>query len=81
MAKILLIASKDYKYYNFRSEMILKLVELGHEVVLSCPPGDKIKFFTDRGCSFVPHEMDRRGTSISADLKLTILRYFLTKFL
>ena len=81
MAKILLIASKDYNYYNFRSEMILKLVELGHEVVLSCPPGDKIKFFTDRGCSFVPHEMDRRGTSISADLKLTILRYFLTKFL
>ena len=79
MAKILLIASKDYNYYNFRSEMILKLVELGHEVVLSCPPGDKIQFFTDRGCSFVPHEMDRRGTSISADLKLIYAYYKLFK--
>lgn len=79
MAKILLIASKDYNYYNFRSEMILKLVELGHEVVLSCPPGDKIKFFTDRGCSFVPHDMDRRGTSISADLKLIYAYYKLFK--
>lgn len=75
MAKILLIASKDYNFFNFRSEMILKLHVLGHEVILSCPPGEKIKYFTDRGCLFEPHEMDRRGTSIFNDLKL-IITYF-----
>ena len=75
MAKILLIASKDYNFYNFRSEMILKLHELGHEVILSCPPGDKIKYFTDRGCKFEPHEMDRRGTNVFNDLKLIIAYY------
>lgn len=75
MKKILLISSKDYNYYNFRSEMILELVRLGYEVVLVCPPGDKIEFFIQRGCRFVGHEMDRRGTSIINDLKLLYCYY------
>lgn len=75
MAKILLIASKDYNFYNFRSEMILKLHDLGHEVVLSCPFGDKINYFTERGCRFIPHNMDRRGTNILNDAKL-VWTYF-----
>lgn len=70
MAKILLIASKDYNFYNFRSEMILRLKDLGHDVVLSCPVGNKIKYFTDNGCRFIPHDMDRRGTSVLNDLRL-----------
>lgn len=72
MAKILFVSSKDYNYYNFRSKFILKLVELGHEVVLVCPYGDKIPYFTDRGCRFVPLEMDRRGTSFLNDFKLIL---------
>lgn len=70
MAKILLISSKDYNYYNFRSELILKLVAMEHEVVLVCPYGKKIDFFIERGCRFVPLEMDRRGTSFINDFKL-----------
>lgn len=70
MAKIVLIASKDNNYYNFRSEIILKLRDLGHEIVLVCPYGKKIDFFTERGCRFVPLEMDRRGTSFLNDFKL-----------
>lgn len=70
MAKIVLISSKDNNFYNFRSEVILKLHELGHEVVLVCPYGKKIDFFTERGCRFVPLEMDRRGTSFLNDFKL-----------
>lgn len=70
MAKIVLISSKDNNFYNFRSEVILKLHELGHEVVLVCPYGKKIDFFTERGCRFVPLEMDRRGTSFFNDFKL-----------
>lgn len=70
MKKIMLISSKDNNFYNFRSEMILKLVELNYEVVLVCPYGKKIDYFTERGCRFIDIDMDRRGTSILKDLKL-----------
>lgn len=75
MAKIVLVSSKDNNFYNFRSELVLRLVEMGYDVVLVCPPGEKIKFFTERGCRFVGHNIDRRGTSAFNDLKL-IYDYF-----
>lgn len=70
MNKIMLISPKDNNFYNFRSELILKLYEIGYEVVLVCPYGKKIDYFTERGCRFVDISMDRRGTSIINDLKL-----------
>lgn len=70
MSKILFISPKDNNFYNFRSEKILKFKELGHEVVLICPYGKKIDYFTDRNCRFIDLPMDRRGTSILNDFKL-----------
>lgn len=70
MKKIMLISPKDNNFYNFRSELILKLREIGHDVVLVCPYGKKIDYFTERGCRFIDISMDRRGTSIRNDLKL-----------
>ncbi len=70
MSKILLLSPKDNNFYNFRKEMILKLVELGYEVVLVCPYGQKIDFFTEKGCRFVDIPVDRRGKNILKDLKL-----------
>ena len=43
MAKILFISPKDNNFYNFRSEKILRIKDLGHEVVLICPYGKKIR--------------------------------------
>lgn len=80
MAKIVLISSKDNNFYNFRSEVILRLHELGHEVVLVCPYGKKIDFFTEKGCRFVPLEMDRRGTSFVNDFKLLMGYYRIFKY-
>lgn len=70
MSKIMLISAKDNNFYNFRSELILKLHDIGHEVILICPYGKKIDYFTDRGCRFIDIDMDRRGTSVLNDLKL-----------
>lgn len=70
MKKIVLISSKDNTFYNFRSELILKLHEIGYEVVLVCPYGKKIDYFTERGCGFIDLDIDRRGTSIINDFKL-----------
>lgn len=74
MKKIMLISSKDNNFYNFRSEMILELVRLNYEVVLVCPYGKKIDYFTQHGCRFIDIDMDRRGKSIFKDLKL-IMNY------
>lgn len=74
MAKIALISNRDNNFYNFRSELILKLVELGHEVTLVCPYGKKIDYFTERGCQFIDADLDRRGTNVFKDGQL-IRRY------
>lgn len=68
--KVMFISCKDNTFYNFRSELILELVDLMYEVVLVCPYGKKIDFFTNRGCRFIDIEMDRRGTNVFKDLKL-----------
>lgn len=79
MAKIVLISNRDNNFYNFRSELILKLVELGHNVTLVCPYGKKIDFFTARGCSFIDIDLDRRGKNAFKDAKLIANYYRLLK--
>lgn len=79
MSKFLLLSPKDNNFYNFRSELILKLKELGNEVILVCPYGKKIDYFTQRGCRFINLDLQRRGTSIVADLKLTYQYYKIIK--
>ena len=79
MAKLLLLSPKGNNFYNFRSELILRLKDLGHDVVLVCPYGSKIDYFTKRGCRFIDLDLQRRGTSIIADLKLTIQYYSIIK--
>ena len=79
MAKIALISNRDNNFYNFRSELILKLVELGHDVTLVCPYGKKIDFFTERGCSFIDIDLDRRGKNAFKDAKLITNYYRLLK--
>lgn len=74
MKKILLVSPKDNNFYNFRSELILLLKENGYEVILACPYGKKIDYFTERGCGFVDINIDRRGKNIFKDFKL-ILTY------
>ncbi|MEG2013732.1 MAG: glycosyltransferase family 4 protein [Anaerovoracaceae bacterium] len=70
MKKIMLISPKDNNFYNFRSELIIKLKELENDVILVCPYGNKIDFFIEYGCRFIDVNIDRRGTSIFNDLKL-----------
>lgn len=69
MKKIMLISPKDNNFYNFRSELILELLKK-YEVVLVCPYGKKIDYFTEIGCRFIDLKIDRRGTSILNDFKL-----------
>lgn len=72
MSKIIMVSTKDYNFYNFRSNFILKLMECGNEVILVCPYGKKIDYFTERGCRFIDISIDRRGTNPFNDAKLII---------
>lgn len=49
MEKILLLSPKDNNFLSFRSELILKLHDLGDEVVINCPYCKKIDYFTETG--------------------------------
>lgn len=69
MAKIMLLCPKDITF-NFRKELIKRLLSLGHEVVLVSPYGSIIDEYEKLGCHFINCEMDRRGTSIKNDSKL-----------
>lgn len=79
MTKVLLLSPKDNNFYNFRSELILKLINLGYEIVLVCPYGKKIDYFTERRCRFIDLHLQRRGTNIFADLKLLYQYYKIIK--
>lgn len=70
MNKVMLIAPKDNNFYNFRGELILKLCDLKYEVILVCPYGSKIDYFTERGCRFIGIDMDRRGKNPVHDFVL-----------
>ena len=65
----MLVCPKDGTFY-FRKELILRLHDMGYEVVLVGPFGNRIKFFEEKGIRFVNVDIDRRGTSVVKDLKL-----------
>ena len=71
MSNIVILIPKDNVAYNFRAELFLKLHELGHAVYIVCPYGEKLEFFRSRGIHIIDLPIDRRGTSILNDLKLT----------
>ena len=71
MSKIMMLCPKDITF-NFRRELIERMLSLGHEVVLVSPYGSIIDEYKELGCSFINCAMDRRGTSIKNDSKLII---------
>ena len=72
--KILILANNDVGLYNFRKELIQKLIELKNEVYISLPKGERVKDLIEIGCKFFETPVDRRGTNLVKDFKLLISR-------
>lgn len=68
--KILVLANRDFVLYNFRVEVLKKLLDEKYEVYICLPDGPKVKLMTDMGCKFIPVEIDTRGTNPIRDTKL-----------
>ena len=65
-----MIGNSDISIYMYRSEIIQKFIELGHEVIVFSPYGPLIEDLKQMGCSHYDTELDRHGTSPTKDLKL-----------
>lgn len=74
MKKVLIITNHSYMLYQFRRELIEKLMET-YEVVLSMPFVGHHEKFQEMGCKCIETDVDRRGINPITDLKL-IKTYF-----
>jgi glycosyltransferase involved in cell wall biosynthesis len=73
--KVLLLGNHGFVIYNFRKELVKKLIENGYEVYISLPKdNDKVPKMIEWGCKFVETNVNGRGTNPITDFKL-ILHY------
>lgn len=72
--RVLILSNHFITIYNFRKELITKLVKDGNEVFISIPKADENRFFSDMGCKIIETPIDRRGVNPIRDFGL-ILNY------
>lgn len=70
MKRILILANTDIVIYNFRYELIKKLIHSGYEVYISATILFWEKELTDIGCILINTAIDRRSTNPIQDIKL-----------
>ena len=68
--KIMFLANNDIGLYNFRRELLEKLITDGNKVYCSLPFGEKTPFLSDLGCECIDTEISRHGTNPIEDLRL-----------
>lgn len=71
MKKVLILVNHDVVIYNFRKELVERLLEEGYEVYISSPYGERIDDLVNMGCKYIEANISRHGTNIIEDLKLT----------
>ena len=70
--RILVLANNDIGLYNFRKELLARLIQDGNEVYISLPEGDKVKLLEDMGLKLIDTQIDRRGINPITDIKLFV---------
>ena len=75
---IALLTNNDDDVYCFRLELIQAIMDAGYRVLISCPDGPKfevmedIGLIKDRDYIYDNPPIDRRGTNLFSDIKLTM---------
>ena len=70
MSKVLFLVNHDVVIYNFRLELVERLLADGHQVVISSPYGERIEDLKALGCEFREIEISRHGMNPAQELKL-----------
>ncbi|PIC63995.1 glycosyltransferase family 1 protein [Sporosarcina sp. P13] len=68
--KILVLANFGMGLYNFRKELLEKLIQQNNEVYISLPNDEYVSKLEDIGCRFIDTQLNRRGTNPISDFKL-----------
>ncbi len=70
MGKVLILGNSDLVIYNFRLELVERLLSDGHEVFVCSPYGERIEDLVSLGCKFIDIKISRHGTNPIKELKL-----------
>ncbi|WP_010648182.1 glycosyltransferase family 4 protein [Oceanobacillus massiliensis] len=70
MKKVLILVNHDVVIYNFRKELVVRLIEDGYKVYISSPFGERIDELVKIGCEFIETKIERHGLNVLQELKL-----------
>ncbi|SFQ27345.1 galacturonosyltransferase [Desemzia incerta] len=68
--KVLILVNHDVVIYNFRKELVERLLLDGHEVVISSPYGERIDDLVAMGCEYIEATIERHGINPLREIKL-----------
>ena len=77
--KFLLISPKTRTVYNFRGDLIEKIISKGYDVVVTGPDMTDVDRITELGAAFKEIPMKKTGTSVFGDLKYCFKLYKLLR--
>lgn len=72
MKKVVILSNHHAYTYNFRKEIIQRLIDEKFKVYVVLPYGEKVELLKEMGCEFVDLPLDRRGMNPITDLKLLL---------
>lgn len=70
MSRILFLVNHDVVIYNFRLELVERLLEDGHQVIISSPNGERIGDLIKLGCEYHEIQIARHGMNPLKEIKL-----------
>lgn len=70
MSKVLFLVNHAFTLYNFRLELVERLLRDGHKVVISSPLGDGLEQLQQMGCAYEQITLSRHGTNPIQELAL-----------
>lgn len=73
-SKVLFLVNHDVVIYNFRLELVERLLQEGYEVWISSPYGERIDDLKKLGCYYVEADISRHGMNPITELRL--LQYY-----
>jgi glycosyltransferase involved in cell wall biosynthesis len=72
MKKVLFLVNHDIVIYNFRLEIIERLIRDGYQVFVSSPYGERIEDLKALGCTYIETKVSRHGINPLEDYKLLL---------
>ncbi|MBD8004260.1 glycosyltransferase family 4 protein [Bacillus norwichensis] len=72
MKKVVIFSNHHAYTYNFRKEIIQRLLDEHYKIYVVLPYGEKVELLKKMGCEFIDLPLDRRGMNPITDLKLLL---------